>query len=173
MKPNMLYVQWKPSTACQYKNHIPSVKHDGEERWGYRFFFAATGSVHLAIIKSTMLSCVYQNTLESNVKCHLSDSLSLTQFDQWWQWQWSLTQKNGWKRRGSTCFNDPVKVQTLGWLKCCGWPLRELCMNKFLNITMNWSEVVQRSGEKHYTSIASQLKSAPCALGTNSRTDCC
>lgn len=120
MKPNMLYVQWKPSTACQYKNHIPSVKHDGEERRGYRVFFAATGSVHLAIIKSTMLSCVYQNTLESNVKCHLSDSSSLTQFDQWWQWQWSLTQKNGWKRRGSS---PDVRLIEMLWLALerCAW----------------------------------------------------
>lgn len=41
-------------------------------------------------------------------------------------------------------------VQTSAWLKCCGETFRELCINKFLQTSRNWSNVVKKSGPKFF-----------------------
>ena len=69
-----------------------------------------------------------------------------------WNWVISRTmipntaanlQQNVWKRKESRCCSCPGNVHTSTWLKCCDGTVRELCINKCLQTTMDGCYVVK------------------------------
>ena len=60
------HIRWKPNTAYQHKHLIPTVKHGGGGLM-IRACFTATGPQHLAVLKSTMNSSLYQRIPDSDV----------------------------------------------------------------------------------------------------------
>lgn len=118
------------------------------EGWWSISHFAATGLGHLAV-ELTINSSDYQSILELSVRLA---KLKLS-------WNWFMRQDNDakyssksiiecLKQEKSKCFNGPAKIQTSNLLKCCGITVRELCINDCLQTSVNWSDVVRRSGPK-------------------------
>ena len=133
--------------SCIWTSHkhlIPTVQHGGGGLMIWACF-AATGP------GQQFNSSVYQSILESNVRP------SDRQLKLGWNWVINRTmipntaadlQENVWKRKESRCCNDPVKVQLSTWLKYRGGTIRDLCIDKCPQTSVNWSKVVKKSGQK-------------------------
>lgn len=95
-----------------------------------------------AVTQLAMICSVYQSILESSVRPAI------------WQLgpNWVIQQENDpkhnskstteWLKQERWC-DDPVKVQSSTWLKCCGRTLSKLCTT-----SMNWSDDVKKTEPK-------------------------
>lgn len=88
--------------------------------WSCRLNLEAKAFGQLAVTKSTENPSVYQNILESYVRHNCLTTKTWVKSCQWTARAAANLQKNGRKRKGSTCFNGQAKAQTSTWLMCCG-----------------------------------------------------
>ena len=79
----------------------------------------------------------------SRVKC---EATGLTT-NAWLKLGHATGQWNRMAEKESECCNDPVKVQTSTWLKCCGGGSGELCINECLQWpSMNCRNLAKKNG---------------------------
>lgn len=98
--------------------------------------FAATGSGYHAVVESTVNSSVYQSIFALNMWL---STWKLKVGQNWFMEKDWMAEKKKKKKESRRC-NGPIKVQMSTWLQS----LTELCVKKFQQNSMSWSNVVKK-----------------------------
>lgn len=117
-------------------------------------------SAHLSTPEANVRSLIFQLQLCQNRVTKQDNDLRQTS---------KSAKKESWERK-EYC-NDIISVQTQSQIKSCDGTLRELCMNKYLKIWMNYSNLWQRIIHRTYDSfIKKAVTSHYCCWRTSDNT---
>lgn len=106
-----------PHTNCQHSSGVVMI-------WSC---FSATGPRHLAVIDYAVKCVAVCLTAKAYLKAGRATGQCTST-------EANLQHKGGKHFKKSMCCNDPVKVQTSTWLKCCGSTSTELRINEYLHL---------------------------------------